>query len=61
MADLSVPQLMEIDAWGEHPSYTRADWKAEVANGDTQRGYWDWVQHLVEVDEAIGANDALGG
>jgi hypothetical protein len=29
--------------WEDNPQYPRAVWKAEVAAGDTQRGYWDWV------------------
>jgi hypothetical protein len=48
MADLSVAQLMEIDVWGEHPVHTRTEWQDEVAAGDTQRGYWDWVQAMIE-------------
>lgn len=30
--------------WGEDPAYPRADWQYEVTNGDTQLGYWDWVE-----------------
>jgi hypothetical protein len=40
----SVEDLIaQFGAWGEHPSYERAGWQYEVANGDTQRGYWDYV------------------
>lgn len=28
---------------GEHPQHPRSDWRYEVANGDTQRGYWEYV------------------
>jgi len=31
------------DHWAESPDYPLADWQAEVANGDTRLGYWDWV------------------
>ncbi len=30
---------------GEHPTFPRADWQYEVANGDTLSGYWAWVEH----------------
>lgn len=36
--------------WGEHFDYSRADWKHEVANGDTNLGYWDWVYSRWEAD-----------
>ena len=40
----SVDELIaQFGAWGEHPSYDRAGWQYEVANGDTQSGYWDYV------------------
>lgn len=29
--------------WDDHPSFPRADWAAEVANGDTWLGYPQWV------------------
>jgi hypothetical protein len=38
----------------EDEIYTRDDWKSDVANGDTQHGYFDWVIHNLqnsEVDE----------
>ena len=37
-----APQL--ADPWQEHPDYPMADWRAEVSNGDTVRGYQDWVK-----------------
>ena len=40
----SIDQLTaQLGAWGEHPSYRRSDWQYLVANGDTQRGYWEHV------------------
>jgi hypothetical protein len=38
---------------GQHPEYTRADWRAAVENEDTISGYWEWVRHqlLIEEDE----------
>jgi len=37
------PDLPADDPWAENPDYPLADWQAEVANGDTRLGYWDWV------------------
>lgn len=36
------------DVWGEDPDQPRSDWKYEVQNGDTNLGYWEWVQHRKE-------------
>lgn len=33
---------------GEHPCYPRADWRYEVANGDTISGYWDWLYNQLQ-------------
>lgn len=35
---------------GEHPDYPEAQWQYEVGEGDTRRGYWDWVAANVEYD-----------
>jgi hypothetical protein len=35
-------------AQGAHPHYPLADWKYEVANNDTKRGYWEWVANQIE-------------
>lgn len=34
--------------WGEHPKFPISDWKLEVENDDTRRGYWDWVAARLE-------------
>jgi hypothetical protein len=39
------------DYWGQHPTYPRSNWEYEVVNGDTQRGYWDWVAAQIECDD----------
>jgi hypothetical protein len=36
---------------GEHPQYLRADWRHEVANCDTLRGYWQWVEAQIEQED----------
>ncbi len=43
MAAPTVAQLREEDAWSSHAVYGRDVWKFEVQEGNTQRGYWDWV------------------
>jgi hypothetical protein len=37
-----LPNAGEFDN-GSDPVFTREDWQAEVANGDTMRGYGEWV------------------
>ena len=32
---------------GEHPFFTRADWRAEVADSETQLGYWERVEEYL--------------
>jgi hypothetical protein len=42
------------DYWtGEDPDYPVADWKTEVANGDTRAGYWEWSQAAHESDSDL--------
>lgn len=35
---------------GEHPDHPASDWQAQVADGDTRLGYWDWL--VVELETA---------
>lgn len=37
--------------WGEHPHYPINDWKYEVNNDDTRRGYWEWVEACIALDD----------
>ena len=32
----------------EDSDFSREDWKNDVASGDTQLGYFDWVIHNIE-------------
>lgn len=34
--------------WVDHPSFPRSDWQVEVASGDSQVGYWDWVFNKIQ-------------
>lgn len=36
------------DPWDDHPDHPSSDWSQEVANGDTRRGYVDWVRARLE-------------
>ena len=35
---------------GEHPHYTRTNWREEVSRGNTLLGYWCWVASEIEQD-----------
>jgi len=39
-----APQVSPDNPWEEHPNYPMSDWRYEVANEDTVRGYQDWVR-----------------
>ena len=47
-AELANNTLSHWDAFDPYPP---SDWMSEVANGDTRRGYWDWVINNLECDE----------
>lgn len=38
------------NAWTEHPTWTLATWRADVAADETRLGYADWVEHMEETD-----------
>lgn len=40
-----------FDRWADDPDYPSSDWRAEVANEETRRGYWEWVAAQREFDE----------
>ena len=42
-----------FDPWGEDKTYPRKDWRYEVANGDTNLGYWEWVKHTKASDDTF--------
>lgn len=39
----------------DHPTYPREDWRYDVASGQTQIGYWDWVISRISAEETYGA------
>ena len=40
------------DLWGEHPKYSKGDWRYEIDNNDTVLGYWEWVYMKLEGEES---------
>lgn len=50
-----VDQLVKTyGSWGEHPRFCRANWRAEVADNQTNLGYWDWI---LQQEEIFGGAD----
>lgn len=43
---------------GEHPGYTRKDWRQAVDQRDTVTGYWDWVRYQLAEEETESAEGA---
>ena len=41
-------KVAKIDGTWEDPEFSRQDWRNDVANNDTQLGYFDWVIHNLE-------------
>ncbi|MBD2745995.1 hypothetical protein IC232_04700 [Microvirga sp. BT688] len=65
LPDTTHPDASQLIAgidsvWDDHPDYPSEDWQYEVGNGDTRRGYWDWVAAKLEEaeNEGDGAEDA---
>lgn len=40
--------ISKFGEWSEYPEFPRSDWQYEVANGDTQCSYWDFVAAKLE-------------
>lgn len=55
-----VESLRQRDTWASHHLYTVKDWQHEVAEGDTRRGYHDWLEYRIThalQDREIGFDD----
>lgn len=39
------------DGGGEHPKFTREDWRDAVANDETILGYWDWLEEQIREED----------
>jgi len=46
-----VSLIRQDNLWSEYTDFPRCDWQYDVANGDTNLGYWDWVEHQLEFME----------
>lgn len=43
---------------GEHPKFTRSEWRRQVADDETISGYWQWVaQQVSEADYDDGDDE----
>lgn len=59
--DLKAEQLDDkynLDGDGEHPGFTRWDWRQAVAEQSTITGYWAWVQRMLEEERDELDNDS---
>lgn len=49
--DLPAPWSYQFGLSGEDYRHGRDGWRQEVEDGNTQRGYWDWVEAQIEETE----------
>ena len=42
--DISPEAQTYSDQWADDQDYPVSDWKYQIENNDTRRGYWDWVE-----------------
>lgn len=45
--------MQKYGVHGEHADFTREAWKLEVSDGNTQRGYWEWVSSELEDADSL--------
>lgn len=54
--DLSSVIVCISPAWddskGDHPEWSRTEWRQDVTLGDTRLGYAEWVAHNLESENA---------
>lgn len=53
MMDMELPSAEDLQrAYCENPEgcpdFPQSDWQYEVTNGDTSRGYWEWLEVQIE-------------
>lgn len=48
---LPLPWVYQCGQSGEDYSHSREAWRQEVEDGNTQRGYWEWVDAQIEETE----------
>ena len=49
-------EVADGDWWGEHPDFTREEWRQEVAERNVNSGYWEWAFACKEEKEWEDAN-----
>lgn len=47
LAGVTLDDKYNPEGDGEHPVFTRDDWRSAVSQQDTISGYWDWVAHRI--------------
>lgn len=57
MTRKEIEACKEADLWADIPDFPREDWRDEAGAGDTQLGYWDWVESQLSQreDEILNA------
>ncbi|MFA5375905.1 MAG: hypothetical protein WC455_09200 [Dehalococcoidia bacterium] len=55
-ADIQEYVTFDLEPWQDHPDFPASDWQQEVAAGNTQRGYAEWVKAQIE-DQASGKGE----
>ena len=50
-----IEDTKRSNLWNDVQEFPRSEWRREVCDGNTNLGYWEWVEHQLEADE----NDAL--
>lgn len=44
-------QRKYVSGHGEHPHFSRAQWRQAVNDGRSELGYWQWVFEQVQADD----------
>lgn len=58
--DPELKLVQKFGSWGQDSCYPRSDWQYEVANNDTNLGYWGWLLQQYEIyeeDDEYDSND----
>jgi hypothetical protein len=53
-------EAQKKDVWADIKEFPRQDWAAEVHAGDTQQGYWAWVDAQLDARD-LRQRDMLEG
>lgn len=51
LPESDAPWSEKNSHWDENPDHPVGDWLYEINNGDTRRGYGDWVDARIEASE----------